>query len=190
MTTPDDYTLTVSATIGGTVYSKQITITVEASTGADSVVYTLDTTASGNTGGSNGYDTESTDITIGGVKWNATGNTTVSPWRIGGKNISNKDRTIYNTTAINYSISNVDLVSGEASSITVNSVKLIVASDANFSTVISEISKSFTANSTLSFERPEGVEWKNCYYKVVYNVTVSGNSNKFVEFKKLEFTGK
>ena len=48
----------------------------------------------------------------------------------------------------------------------------------------------FAANSTVTVERPEGKDWSNCYYKIVYNVTVSGSSNKFIEFTKAEFTGK
>ena len=64
-------------------------LTMMASTGTmlgqtrvEEVVYTLDGTI---TGGSNGYATES-EITQDNVTWMVTGNTTMSPWRIGGKN--------------------------------------------------------------------------------------------------------
>ncbi len=58
---------------------------------ADTVFYTLDGTV---TGGSNGYATES-DITQNGMSWKVTGNTTISPWRIGGKNLTKVDRDAY-----------------------------------------------------------------------------------------------
>ena len=47
------------------------------------VTYTLDGTQPG---GSNGYATES-EINQNGIKWMVTGNTDISPWRIGGKNL-------------------------------------------------------------------------------------------------------
>ena len=148
------------------------------------VYYTLDGTQ---TGGDNGYATESS-ITQNNITWMVTGNTTMSPWRIGGKNLTGENRPVYSTTAMGSAISKVELEVGSASSITVNSLKLIVASDASFATQIDEVSAGFTANSTITFTPTSGTEWSTgAYYKFVFNVTVSGTSNKFVEFKNAKF---
>ena len=147
----------------------------------EALVYTLDGTT---TGGSSGYDTESS-ITQSGVSWKATGNTTMNPWRIGGKSLSEVDRPIYSTTPINQTITKVDLETGTASSVTVNSLNLIVASDSGFSNVIETVSKTFSASSVLTFSPTK--EWKNCYYKFVFNITISVTSNKFLQFVNAKF---
>ena len=146
------------------------------------VIYTLDGTQ---TGGTNGYATES-EITQDGVKWMVTGNTTMSPWRIGGKSLSEENRPVYSATAMGSAITKVDLTVGTAT-LTVNSIKLVVASDANFSTQLDEVSKSYTASSTISFQPTSGTEWPTgAYYKFIFNVT-AGSSNQYVQFSKAEF---
>ena len=146
------------------------------------VAYTLDGTV---TGGSNGYAVES-DITQNEILWKATGNTTTNPWRIGGKNLSNVDRTIYSTGTINETITKAELNFGSASDITVNSVKLTVSTNASFSPVLEEVSKSFSANSTVTF--PSTQTWTNCYYKITFNVTVTDTkNNKFFQFNYAKF---
>lgn len=148
------------------------------------VVYTLDGTI---TGGTSGYDSEST-IDQDFMTWKVTGNTNMSPWRIGGKSLDRVDKPVYSTTSMGSAITKVSLEVGEASSITVNSLKLIVASDAQFNTIIDEVTASFAAESTIDFTPTPGKEWaQNAYYKFVFNVTVSSTSNKFVEFKKATF---
>ena len=142
------------------------------------------------TGSNNSY-TGNCDVTIDGITWNIGGNSQQIPWRIGGKSITNKDRIVYSKTAMTSAISKVKLEVGAASSITVNSLKLIVASDASFTTQtqIDEVTATFAENSTITFTPSSpAVEWsKDAYYKFVFNVTVSGSSNKFVEFKSAKF---
>ena len=146
--------------------------------------YTLDGTE---TGGNSGYATES-EITQNSMTWMVTGNTTMSPWRIGGKSITNVNRTAYSTTSMGNAIGSVELEVGAASSITVNSLKLTVASDAGFSNVLDEVTANFSANSTITFTPTTGTEWATgAYYKFTFNVTVSATSNKFVEFKSATF---
>ena len=148
-------------------------------------VYTLDTT--GSLKGSNNSFAGNCDITSGGVTWNVTGNTQMNPWRVGGKNLSAIDREVYTKTAFAKSVSEVKLTVGTADSITVNSLKLIVASTADFNTIISTVPATFAASSTISFV-PETGSWSNAFYKFVFNVSVSsGSSNKFVQFSKVEF---
>lgn len=160
-----------------------VTATFEENQG-DILVYTL-TPASG----SNNAYASACDITIDGITWNLTGNSQVQPWRIGGKSLTNVDRALYSKTALNYNISKIDITHGAANSITVNSMTVIVASDADFSNVVSTLTPTFGANSTVTVSRPSGADWSNCYYKIIYNVTVAGTSNKFLEFSKAEFTG-
>ena len=155
--------------------------------GVEQVYYTLDGTT---TGGTNGYAEESA-ITQSEMDWGVVGNTTTNPWRIGGKSLSGVDRIAYSKTAMGEAITKVSLSIGAASSITINSVKLIVSTAANGGgTKIDEVTKtSVTANSTLTFNPTTPLtEWaKDSYYKFVFNVTVSGSSNKFVEFKSADF---
>ena len=33
----------------------------------------------------------------------------------------------------------------------------------------------------MTFMRPDGHSWDSCYFKIVYNLTVSDTSNKFVQ---------
>lgn len=157
---------------------------INAAWGEDEVFYTL-TPA---TGSNNAY-ASSCDVTISDITWNVTGNATLIPWRIGGKSLSNENRTVFSKTALGSAITKVELKVGAASSITVNSLKLIVASDNAFSDVIDEVTKTFSANSTITFTPSSpATNWESgAYYKFVFNVSVSGTSNKFVEFSEAKF---
>ena len=150
----------------------------------DTLVYTLDTT--GSLKGTNNSYAGNCDITSDGVKWNFSGNSQQNPWRIGGNSIKDTDRAVYTKTAMTDAISKIDLDVGAADSITVNSLKLIVASDNGFSTVIETVPATFAASSTITFYPSTGTEWATgSYYKFVFNVTVTATKNKFVEFKKV-----
>ena len=165
-----------------------VAMMVAAVTGAwaDEPYYTLDATLSSNQTSNNAYASSGT-VTVGDIEWVFVGNGTMNPWRLGGKSLSGIDRSIYTKTAMDAAISKVDLTVGAANNITVNSLKLIVASDANFNTKIEEVRATFNANSTISF-MPTGGSWaKDAYFKFVFNVSVSVSSNKFVEISKVEF---
>ena len=152
--------------------------------GAESVVKTLDTT--GSLKGSNNSYTGNCDVTSDNIIWNFSGNSTMNPWRLGGKSLTNTDRTVYTKTAIVNDISKIEVSHGTASSITVNSFKLLVADNVNFQNAL-EYTGTFKESATATFTRPEGVSWANKYYKFVYNVTVTSTSNKFVEFSGVKF---
>ncbi len=139
--------------------------------------------------GSNNSYAGNCDVTIDGIVWNLTGNSQQIPWRIGGKSLTNVERTVYSKTAIADNISKIVVTHGTASSITINSVTLIVSTEANGAgSVISTIDGgTFTASSDMTFARPTDADWSNAYYKFVYNVTVSGTSNKYVQFSKAIF---
>ena len=153
-------------------------------TGTESVVYTL-TPAEGS---NNGY-AANCDVTVNGITWNLTGNSTMIPWRLGGKTITDTDRALYSKTPISNNISKISIQHGTAN-ITVNSFTVIVAKDADFSNVVYTTSPEFAASSTSTVTRPDGQDWSGCYYKFVYNVTETSGSNKYVQFMKAEFTGK
>jgi len=104
-------------------------MTVGVGAWAEDPYYSMSTSSV--TGSNNGYN-NNCDIAIGGITWNFTGNSTINPWRLGGKSLNGVDRLVYTKTAMDAAISKVDLMVGTASSITVNSLKLTVASDANF----------------------------------------------------------
>lgn len=153
----------------------------------DELHYTLDGTQSWTTSGSSAYAT-GTDTTQDGITWNVTGNTTLNPWGIGGKNLNAGERTVYSKTGMTDAITKVELEVGAASSVTVNSLKLVVASDEDFSSVIDEVTKTFAANSTITFTPTSPLtNWETgAFYKFVFTLTI-GNSNKKVEFKSAKF---
>ena len=148
----------------------------------ESVVYTLTPTSGSNQGYANNCD-----IDVDGITWNLTGNSQMDPWRIGGKNITDTDRELYSKDYIESNITKIEVTHGTASGITVNSMTVTVASDAAFTEVISTLTPTFAANSTLTINRPEGADWTNAYYKFTYNVTVSGSGNKFLQFTEAKF---
>ena len=149
----------------------------------ESLTYILDGTV---TGGSTGYATES-EITQGDMTWRVMGNTTMNPWRIGGKSLTNVDRPIYCTSTFGDNITKVVVEHGTATDITVNSLTLIVSANSDFSNPTSSVTGTFAANGTTTFERPAGADWTNKYFKIVYNVSVSGSTNRYLQFKKAEF---
>ncbi len=150
---------------------------------AEQLYYTLDGTI---TGGSSGYASES-DITQGSLNWKATGNTTISPWRIGGNSLNGVERPIYSTTAMNETITKIDLTLGTGSGITLDSFSLIIASDAAFSSVIETIITKPTINAKTTYTPGSGKTWENAFYKFIFTVTVTGTSNKYIQFSKAEF---
>lgn len=158
------------------------TITVNAA-GEPIVLYTLDTT--GELQGTNNSYTGNCDIVSGDITWNFTGNSKINPWRIGGNDITGIDRTVYSKTPFSKALTSVDVSFGTASSITVNSCKIVYSNNPDFSDS-KEVSGTFKASSTVKFTADYPA---NCYYKLVLNVTVSGTKNKYVELKKIEFVG-
>ena len=150
---------------------------------AETIAYTLDGTV---TGGTNGYASESS-ITQNSISWGVYGNTTQSPWRIGGNSITNQNREIYTKEKLSsYNITKVTIDVGSASNITVNSLTLKVGTSQKGSQT-STVTGTFSANSTITFTKPNNADWSNKYFDIVFNVTVSGTTNRFVQFKNAKF---
>ena len=131
------------------------------------------------------------DVTISEITWSVPGNQNYEGYvRIGGKGLSNVDRVISSKGTISADISKITFNHGGKSnnSLTVNSVKLTVASNANFSTIIEEITVTPTiaVSTASSFDFKAGdsgasiTSWgANRYYKFTINVSNSNNSNNY-----------
>ena len=157
--------------------------------GDEVVFYTLDTT--GSLQGSNNVYANNCDIESDGITWNFTGNTQMNPWRIGGKNLTEVDRTVYTKTAMGSAISKIVLTLGTGANVTINSLTLTVASDADFSTVLDVITRpEVTLSGDNEFTPTSGTEWNSgAYYKFTFNLTITAtdNKNKFIQFSKVTF---
>ena len=134
--------------------------------------------------GSNNSYAGNCDITINGIKWNLTGNSTMQPWRLGGKSITNQDRALYSKTPLAYNIDKIEVTHGTASGITVNSFKLIISDEANGAGETIDVA--FKASATTTIDLPEG-DYTDKYFKFLYNVTNSTSNNKFVQFTGAKF---
>ena len=181
------YEVVVTSELG----EQTVTITqAAASTGdgdvkvpSDTPCYTLDGTI---TGGSNGYAEEST-ITQNDINWMVCGNTTMSPWRIGGKSITNVDRKVYTKTAYSSELSKIEFVTG-SSTITCNSLTLEYSTSSDFSNSQEIVASEFGASKTITFA-PDGGFPANCYFRFKVNVTNSTNSNKYIQLNAIKFYG-
>ncbi len=157
--------------------------------------YTLDTSLSANAGTNSAYASEGSKE-VGGITWYATGNMQTQPWRIGGKASTSSttatldvSRTVYTGTPMEDEIESIKLYIGDVTVNTFTSVKLTVSSEADFSSITDEITKSSpSANSTLTFNPTSGTNWDSkLYYKFTINATLKGKSNSYVQFSKVEF---
>lgn len=138
--------------------------------------------------GSNNSYASNCDITISGITWNLEGNSQESPWRIGGKSLSNPtDRALYSKTAIEDNVAKVEMEIGTMSNITLKSFTFIVSKNSNFSNPVYSQSHAVSASSTITITKPTGQDWSNCYYKFLFNVTVSGSSNRYIQFVGAKF---
>ena len=145
------------------------------------LVYTLDGSVTSTASGSSAYAT-AIDIVDNGITWNVMGNTSTNPWGIGGKNLSS-----YSKGAVAGNILKIEIEHGAASSVTVNSMKVEVATDAAFANIVSTCNPTFAASGTVTVNHPDGDDaWEDCYYRITYYLTIGG-SNKKVEFKSAKF---
>ena len=183
------YTLTLACPDASVNQTITITQAAAGGGGGGTVAYTLDGTI---TGGTNSY-AEASDITQNSVSWKVMGNTTMSPWRIGGKSLTNEKRTVYSTSAISSNISKIVVTHGTADGVTVNSMTITVHSSAADAASGANAKASFTptfaASGAVTATKSGSDSWAGCYYRIVYDITVSSSSaNKFLQFVKAEFS--
>lgn len=141
------------------------------------------------TGTNNGY-AKDCDIEVNKVVWNFTGNSTINPWRMGGKSLDKVDRVLYSKTALASKIVKIVVEHGTANDITVNSITLTVHNSADDAktgaNAVSTLKGDFVANGKTTFN--SDADWTGKYYRFVYNVSVSGDKNKFFQFKSAKFS--
>ena len=122
------------------------------------------------------------DVTINGMTWNAPGNqnppNSVDVWRIGGKSIDKVDRTITGKSPMNAEISKITIYHngfGGTGTPTLNHVKVIVGSDASFSTTIDEVTvtPNISASGSFDISPTEGKTWTSgSFYKIILQAVV------------------
>lgn len=199
-------TIDILVTTNKATYAKQITIpagkkfisgkiasfTVDMASATKDVAPVYSLTPA--TGGSNGYATLSEDLSIDGIKWNVVGNTTLTPWRLGGK--GSAKRYLYSEDPLNADIKKIVISHGAANDITVNSMTVYVCSTPEGAAVgatetptdvVASFTPSFAANDDVVVSKVGSTSWENCYYRIVYDITVSGTKNKYFEFKQAKF---
>ena len=162
-----------------------MTASCSISVSVDDLVYNLTPIV----GGTSAYDDAgTTGILINGVNWFVEGNTETVPWRIGGKNINKQDRHIRTSTPIYGTIEKIVVnVGGTGGDIDLHSIKLSVANNASFTNPTDyNITENLKANKDYVFEI---TPTENAYYRITYNLTVSGNNNKYYELKGAQFLG-
>ena len=141
--------------------------------------------------------TKNYDVTINSIDWSLPGNqATDGQLRIGGKSLDKVDRTMYTKTAIDKAVGKLTFKHKGVSSdkLTLNSVTLVVASDAAFTEEIETIVKdnlTIGKNTEASFDiEPTSGSWPaDSYYKIVYNVTNSIGSNYAFQLTSIVFYG-
>lgn len=161
---------------------------------ADELFYTLLTvpnaTGSNHTNYNEYYDDEHD-----GIVWNAPGNQSLPDiWRIGGKSLDKVDRTITSKTPMGSSISSV-IVNHKGisrASVTVNSMKLTVASDVDYTNIIDEIVLTPTISTGVEGNVefvPESVTvWDSeAYYRLTINLSNSTSNNGGIDLTSIEF---
>lgn len=140
-------------------------------------------------GTNNGY-AKDCDIEVNKVVWNFTGNSTINPWRMGGKSLDKVDRVLYSKTALASKIVKIVVEHGTANDITVNSITLTVHNSADDAktgaNAVSTLKGDFVANDKTTFN--SDADWTGKYYRFVYNISVSGDKNKFFQFKSAKFS--
>jgi hypothetical protein len=138
--------------------------------------------------GGNQYYADESIITINDIQWSIIGgNTHMVPWRIGGKSLNNTDREIKTMSPVYGTVSKVIVSVGETGgSITFNSLTLSVANNADFTNATTYKKNNPKASTDYTFYITEATD---AYYKITYNVTVSGTSNKYYQFNGVKLYG-
>ena len=181
-----DTPVTITATLpNGNSASCQITVKDQSI--STEPVYKLNATIKGTNSNYNrsGY------ITQGEITWNVNANLNISPWRFGGNSLKKVDRYLYSEIAL--AAANKIVITGlsDTGSITVNSIKVTVhstAADAETgANAVETLTGIYAAGADVTLTKAEVGSWENCYYRIVFNVTVSSKKNNSLSFTGIEF---
>lgn len=136
---------------------------------------------------------EASLVTQSDIEWSVMAQTAMNPWRIGGKssnglNVST-DRCVFSKGVISQNISKVIFTAGAGySGFAPTSFHLVVSTEEDGGgTVISDLEGTYAANSTTTFERPVEKDWSGKYYKFVFNMINTTNTQKYIHFVSAEF---
>ena len=142
-------------------------------------------TANGDYVGTNSDYNKSCEINVEGITWVVEGNSTMSPWRVGGKNIDGVDRAVYTVTPFPKAIKCIDLRLGMCT-LTLNSCKLLYSQNNDFSNAEEILLQLKTGNAKnyIPVDIPAG-----SYIKFVFNCTNAQTSNKYIHFNGVSFYG-
>jgi hypothetical protein len=178
------------------VLSFLFTLSVGSMWGADGdVLYTLSFTTLSSGSNYNNYATAHT-ITVSNKTWSVTGNQSLGNFLgVGGKDGSNKDRVIYSTSQIGSKVVKKVIITNDGTggngTITLNSIKLEVASNSNFSTIVdTKTISSPTKSGQIEFipTSPLTVWPENSYYRITYNYKNNSTSkNGYVKVNSVVF---
>ena len=168
---------------------------IRAAKAASVLAYTLEPVATTN----NAYN-NNIDAAISGITWNVTGNSSGTPWKLGGKATKSGDvttpletvRSIYSKTAISDNVDKIEIVIGAASSVTVNSINIGIYSTASKAQTggvgdVANFTPAFKTNDTIVINKADSTSWANCFYNISFDIKVTSTSNKFIEFNRAKF---
>lgn len=187
-TAEGDVTIKVNATGYADVSAQKIIHVSATVTPTEQVIYTLSSVSTGGNSAPHNSYKEAAESTQEGVTWSVLGNSNMAPWRLGGKEITDTDRTIASTGALTSDDVTKVIVTTGTKNITLNSVKLFVGNSQGAKDVDEIVISSGTLVSTeLTFERPAGHSWAGKYFTIAYNVTNSSTSNQYAQFVSAEF---
>lgn len=142
--------------------------------------------------------TKTGDQTVDGMTWTVPGNWYgTGALRIGGKSISNVDRTITGKTVMGDAIAQIVITHAGVTSdnLVLNSVKLTKASNSTFTNDVetktltkgTDFTYSKNASGTITFTPAEDSWAKDSYYKFDFNISNSNGSNYAFVVNKIEF---
>lgn len=130
------------------------------------------------------------DVDINGIVWNVEGNTQYNYdgmhlYRMGGKSITNVDRALTSKTPMIGAVDKI-VLSVYRINIQLNSVKLLVSDNADFSNATEVAIEGVVKEKDVEIDlsAPAG-----SYYKFVFNCTNSKTSNQYIEIKRIDFYG-
>lgn len=142
-------------------------------------------TVNGDYVGTNTDYNKSCEINVEGITWVVEGNSTTSPWRVGGKNIDGVDRAVYTVTPFPKAIKCIDLRLGMYT-ITVNGGKLLYSQDSNFANATEIVIDPKTGNNENLIQTDIPA---NSYIKFVFNCTNTTSKNQYLQFNGVIFYG-
>ena len=200
-----DTTVTVTASVpygDGLYKTKEFTVKVPkklAEGEQDEVkLYAFPTSSTIPTGSNNAFakdcdvEVASEGTTVSSATWNVEGNSQMQPWRFGGNKITGTERKLTGKTAITGQVTKVLATFTDSGSITVNSITFNVYNvnpTSSGATALYNQSTTYTKEEQVTFTPKSGENWSDCYYQIVFNLTVSGTSNKYVSISDLQFYG-